>query len=654
MGAGWWRRYSDAAEGEGIDRNGVCGARWVLNATPGAGEVSDGGQAVFPADAEMVAAVKKLGEVSRVGIKRVNGEQKDRAQVTLESIGEAVISTDHEAKITFLNVVGERLTGWPVREARGRSIEEVFKVVDATTRESIPNPMHPSRQQHRPGHLPGCCILTRRDGGEIYIEDSAAPIHGRGGKVTGSVIVFRDVSEARRVAEEMMHASQHDFLTGLPNRLLLDDRLGQAIALAERHSGEVAVLYIDLDRFKQVNDSLGHLVGDKLLQSVAERLQEQVRTPDTVSRQGGDEFVVLLQEVKTKADAQVVTKRILEAVARVHSIGEDQISISASIGVSRYPADGVDAETLMKHADTALYQAKASGRGCVKFFKPAMNARAVYRRSIEADLRGALGKDEFQLHYQPTIDLKTGAIAGVEALLRWTSAGRGSVAPEMYLAWAEESGLMLPIGLWALREACRQAVSWLEEGLPAVSMAVNASATQLRDANFRNEVCRVLEETGLSPRSLELEVKETVLMQLPERALAALQSLRGMGVKVSIDDFGAGYSSLSNLKKLPVDILKIDRSFLHPQKEQLDDTSIAVAIIRMGRSLKLRVVAEGVESLEEMKFLRAQDCDEAQGFYFSAPVPADQFAAMLGKRQFSWKLKSARSRGSAVEPRKAG
>ena len=593
--------------------------------------------------------------MSKAGSKRADVEQKDRAQVTLESIGDAVISTDGVGKIMFLNVVAERLTLWPVAQARGRSIDEVFRILDATTRESVTRSMASSNESHRPGHLPGCCILIRRDGEEIYIEDSTAPIHGRDGKVTGSVIVFRDVSEARRVAEEMLHASQHDFLTGLPNRLLLEDRLGQAIALAERHSGEVAVLYMDLDQFKQVNDSLGHVVGDKLLQSVAERLQEQVRTPDTVSRQGGDEFVVLLQEVKSKTDAEVVTKRILEAVERVHSIDEHQISISASIGVSRYPADGVDAETLVKHADTALYQAKASGRGCVKFFKPAMNARAVYRRSIEEDLRRALERNEFELHYQPTIDLKAGVISGVEALLRWTTARRGAVAPETFLAVAEESGLMLPIGSWALREACRQAKSWLEEGMPAVSMAVNVSAMQLQDANFRNEVTRVLEETGLSPAALELDLTETALMRLPERAMTVLQHLRGMGVKVSIDNFGAGYSSLSHLKKLPVDILKIDRSFLHPLKEQLDDTSIAVAIIRMGRSLKLRVVAEGVESVEDVKFLRAHDCDEAQGFYFSAPVPAEEFATMLRKRQFSWKFKSVRSRGSVAETRrKAG
>jgi len=540
-----------------------------------------------------------------------------------------------------------------VGEARGQPIDAVFKILDATTREGVTRSMvTASAEPHRPGHLPGCCILVQREGGEIYIEDSTAPIHGRDGKATGSVIVFRDVSEARRVAQEMMHASQHDFLTGLPNRLLMEDRLGQAIALAERHSGEVAVLYLDLDQFKQVNDSLGHMGGDKLLQSVAERLQEQVRLPDTVSRQGGDEFVVLLQEVKSKADAEVVTKRILEAVAQVHSIGEDEISITASVGVSRYPEDGVDAETLVKHADTALYQAKASGSGSFKFFKAAMNARAVYRRKMAEDLRWALERNEFQLHYQPTIDLKSGAISGVEALLRWTSAKRGAVAPETFLEVAEETGLMLPIGAWVLREACRQAKSWLEEGLPAVSMAVNISAMHLQDGRFRSEVKKVLEETGLSPAMLELEVAETVLTELPDRARTAVQSLRQMGVKVSIDDFGAGYSSLSHLKRLPVDILKIDRSFLHPLKEQLDDTSIAVAIIRMGRSLKLRVVAEGVESLEDMKFLQAQDCDEAQGFFFSAPVPAEQFAAMLRKRQFSWKLPSGR--GGATEQRKIG
>jgi diguanylate cyclase (GGDEF)-like protein/PAS domain S-box-containing protein len=598
---------------------------------------------------ELVRALENA--IERRSIEEALFAEKERAQVTLDSIGDAVISTDIEGKITFLNPVAERLTGWAVPEACGHSTDEVFKIVDPATRETIANPMEAAIKRNRVGRLPGNCILIRRDGQEIYIEDSAAAIHGRDGKITGSVIIFRDVSMARKLVEETIHASQHDFLTGLPNRLLLEDRLGQAIALAERHLGEVAVLYMDLDGFKHINDSLGHLVGDKLLQSIAERLREQIRTPDTVSRQGGDEFVMLLQDVQTQKDAEVVAKRILEAVTAVHTIGEHQLSVTASIGVSLYPEDGLDAETLMKNADTAMYQAKASGRRCFKFFKPAMNARAAYRRSIEEDLRQALGRGELQLHYQPTINLKTGAIAGVEALLRWTNATRGAVAPAKFISVAEESGLMMPIGAWVLREACRQAKSWVDQGLPPVRMAVNASAVQLHDEGFLNEVMAALGETGLSPGVLELELTETVLMHLPERAQSVLQHLRERGVKVSIDDFGSGYSSLSHLKKLPIDVLKMDRSFLHPLNDPPDETSITVAIIRMGRSLNLRVVAEGVESAEDMKFLRAHDCDEAQGFYFSPPVPAEQLEELLKKRQFHWK-KSARSRGNSADPAK--
>jgi diguanylate cyclase (GGDEF)-like protein/PAS domain S-box-containing protein len=588
--------------------------------------------------------------IDRRSIEEALFEEKERAQVTLDSIGDAVISTDSKGKITFLNLAAERMTGWPVPEACGRRMDEVFKILDATTRETIKNPMKTATQQSRAGHLPGSCILIRRDGEEIYIEDSAAPIHSRDGKITGSVIVFRDVSMARKLAEETMHASQHDFLTGLPNRLLLEDRLGQAIALAERHTGEVAVLYMDLDGFKHINDSLGHQVGDKLLQSVAERLEQQIRTPDTVSRQGGDEFVVLLQDVHTQEDAEVVAKRIIEAVSAVHSIGEHQLYVTACIGVSLYPEDGLDAETLMKNADTAMYQAKASGRRCFKFFKPAMNARAMYRRSIEEDLRQALGRKELDLHYQPTINLRTGGIAGVEALLRWTNATRGAVAPAKFIAVAEESGLIIPIGAWVLREACRQAKSWVDEGLLAASMAINISAIQVQDANFLNDVMGVLEETGLSPGGLELELTETVLMHLPEHAQSVLQHMRETGVKVAIDDFGSGYSSLSYLKKLPVDGLKIDKSFVHPLKNQMDDTAITAAIIRMGRSLNLRVVAEGVESAEDMKFLRAHDCDEAQGFYFSRPVPAEELGEMLRKGQFHWKRMVARSQGNSSAP----
>ncbi len=581
--------------------------------------------------------------IERKAIEEALFEEKERAQVTLDSIGDAVISADAEGRVTFLNLVAERLTGWPEPEASSRQMDEVFRIVDATTREAIQNPMEDAVALNRVGHLPGNCILIRRDGHEIFIEDSAAPIHNRGGGITGSVIVFRDVSTARALAEETVHASQHDFLTGLPNRLLLSDRLSQAIALAKRRATDVAVLFMDLDGFKHINDSLGHLIGDKLLQSIAKRLTEQIRTPDTVSRQGGDEFVVLLQDIKTHEDVAIAAKRIIQAVSQVHSIGEHELYITASIGISIYPEDGLNAETLMKNADTALYQAKDLGRQCYKFFKPSMNIRAVERQTIEEDLRQALVKKEFALHYQPKMDVSTGAVVGAEALLRWTHPERGQIAPMKFIPVAEDSGLILPIGGWVLREACGQAKAWLDDGLPTTPMSINVSGVQLQDATFLHQVLAVLGETGLAPELLEMELTESVLMHLPEHAQSALQHLRNLGVTVSIDDFGTGYSSLSYLKRLPIDTLKIDQSFLHQMTGSADGTAIAVAIIRMGKSLNLRVVAEGVESAEQLAFLKEHDCDEAQGFYFSQPVAAEQFADLLRKQSICCSPMSKRS-----------
>ena len=382
---------------------------------------------------ELVRALENA--IERKAIEDALYEEKDRAQVTLDSIGDAVISADAEGKITFLNLIAERLTGWPEPEATGRHMEEVFRIVDAVTREAIPSPMEEAVKLNRVGHLPANCILISRDGREFFIEDSAAPIHDHGGRITGSVIVFRDVSTARALAEEAVHASQHDFLTGLPNRILLNDRLGQAIALANRRTGNVAVLFMDLDRFKHINDSLGHIVGDKLLQSIAKRLKEQIRTPDTVSRQGGDEFVILLQEIETHEDVAIVAKRVIHAVSQVHSIGEHELHITASIGVSLYPDDGWDAETLMKNADTAMYEAKDLGRQCFKFFNQSMNIRAVERQLMEEDLRKAILNKEFVLYYQPKIDVLTGAVVGAEALLRWEHPERGMVGPVSSSRW---------------------------------------------------------------------------------------------------------------------------------------------------------------------------------------------------------------------------
>src|ERR1700730_10931732 len=488
--------------------------------------------------------------------------EKERALVTLNCIGDAVICTDFSGNITFLNVAEEKMTGWSRQQAAGRPMAEGFRIVDATSRKTNPNPMEMAVAKNRVVYLPSNSILIRRDGFETPIEGCVAPIQDRQGRAAGAVIVFRDVSAARTMALQMAHSAEHDFLTGLPNRMLLSDRLGQAIALARRHMGKVALLFLDLDGFKHINDSLGHPTGDKLLQSIARRLVDCVRASDTVSRQGGDEFVVLLSEVKQSEDAAVLARRVLETVAKAHRIDRHDLHVTASIGVSIYPDDGLDAETPIKSADTAMYQAKANGRRSYQFFKPIMKGQAVERQSIEESLRRALERQEFVLHYQPKINLRTGAITGAEALIRWTHPTRGSVSPAQFIPVAEDCGLIAPIGAWVLREACTQARTWVNAGLPATTMAVNVSVMEFRDQDFLKRLFAVLDETGLDPRSLELELTESVLMKHAGATASILRTLRGKGVQVAIDDFGTGYSSLSYLRKFPVDALKIDQSFV--------------------------------------------------------------------------------------------
>jgi diguanylate cyclase (GGDEF)-like protein/PAS domain S-box-containing protein len=555
--------------------------------------------------------------------------EKERAQVTLNCIGDAVICTDISGDITFLNLVAEKMTGWSLPEAAGQPMAEVFRILDATSRQTNPNPMAMAVGLDKTMHLASNCLLIRRDGFETPIEDSVAPIHDREGRATGAVIVFRDVSAARAMALQLAHSAEHDFLTGLPNRMLLNDRVTQAITLAPRHMKKVAILFMDLDGFKHINDSLGHPIGDKLLQSIAKRLVECVRGSDTVSRQGGDEFVVLLSEVAQSEDAAISAVRLLQAVAEAHSIDQHDLHVTTSIGVSVYPDDGVDAETLIKNADTAMYQAKENGRQSYQFFKPAMNTRAVERQSIEENLRRALEREEFSLHYQPKIDLRKGEITGAEALLRWTHPVRGPVSPAQFIPVAEDCGLILSIGNWVLGEACRQARAWQDAGLAFGTVAVNISAMEFRNEHFLEGVFKILNDTGLNPRSLELELTESVLMKRAEATESILKTLRARGVQVAVDDFGTGYSSLSYLRRLPIDALKIDQSFVRQITTVADDTTIVTAVIGMGRSLNLRVVAEGVETQEQLAFLQAHECDEAQGYYFSRPVLPKQFAKLL-------------------------
>jgi diguanylate cyclase (GGDEF)-like protein/PAS domain S-box-containing protein len=555
--------------------------------------------------------------------------EKERAQVTLNSIGDAVLTADLSGNVTYLSGVAEAMTGWTCNEAVGHPLSEVFQIVNGAARGPTLNPMELAIQQNRVVGLTANCVLIRRDGHECAIEESAVPIHDRDGQITGAVIVFHDVSIARAMVREMSHLAQHDILTDLPNRLVLNDRLTQAITLARRNQNQVAVLFLDLDGFKHINDSLGYAVGDKLLRSVASRLSVCVRKSDTVTRWGGDEYVVLLSEVGQAADAAISASKIIAELKGAHSIGKHHLHITASIGISTYPEGGEDAETLIKNADMAMYHAKENGRDNYRLFEKEMNVLAVERQSLEADLRYAVEREELLFHYQPKIDLKTGVITSVEALVRWQHPERGLLLPGQFLPIAEDSGLILGIGRWVLREACRQMRAWLDDGLPAVPVAVNISPREFRSADFFESVHAALKHTDLDPKFLELEITEAVLMQNGASTSSALAELKAIGVRLAVDDFGTGYSSLSYLTRFSIDALKLDQSFVHNIILNLNDAVVVKTIINMGQNLKLRVIAEGVETQEQFAFLQGAGCDEGQGYYFRRPVNAYQFAKLL-------------------------
>ncbi|MGA2753319.1 MAG: EAL domain-containing protein [Terracidiphilus sp.] len=555
--------------------------------------------------------------------------EKERAQATLNCIADAVICTDMSGNITFFNPIAGSMMGWRLKDAIGRHLTEAFRIVDATTRKAILDPMAKAASEDLTGNLPLNCVLIHRDGHEVFIEDSVAPIHDREGKVTGAVIVFRDVSAARAQSEQMTHLAEHDSLTGLPNRLLFCDRVGQAISLARRHGGRAAVLFLDLDGFKRINDSLGHAAGDEFLKSLAKRLLNCVRTPDTVSRQGGDEFVLLLQDVREPVDAAVTARRVLQAVSEVRLADHPELHVTASVGISVFPDDGLDAETLIRNADAAMYQAKKNGcQGC-QFYSQELKVCTIERQFTREDLRCALEQNELTLHYQPKVDLKTGTITGAEALSRWIHPTRGMVPPGQFIPIAEESGLILPIGAWVFGEACTQARAWADAGRHAKTMAVNVSGAQFQSRDFLDGLFEILSKTGLDPGLLELDVTERVLMSDPERAVLLLKTLRDRGVQVSADNFGTGNSSLSSMQKLPLNALKIDRSFVRQITTVPGGTAAVEAFIDMARSLHLRVIAQGVETSEDLEFLWEHDCDEAQGNFFSQPVPPDQLTKLF-------------------------
>src|SRR6202166_3156539 len=401
------------------------------------------------------------------------------------------------------------------------------------------------------------------------------------------------------------------------------------MSFAARYTTQLAVMFVDLDLFKRINDSPGHAVGDRLLQEVAGRIVACVRRSDTVARHGGDEFVVLLSQVEHAEDAVFIARKILSSLSTGYLIDKKHLQINASIGVSTYPDDGHDAETLINRADTAMYEAKKLGRNNCQFFRPEMQARVLEWQSLEGNLRCALARDEFMLVYPPTIDLSSGEISGVEALLRWDHPERGQIQPLKFVPIAEESGLIVPIGQWVLLEACRQARAWMDAGLPPVRIAVNVSALQFAAKDFLSSVRAVLISTGMDPSHLELELTETVLMQDAESAVQTLRARKAIGLQLAVDDFGVGYSSFSYLRKFPLDAVKVDRSFINDISSNPDNAMILSALINIGKSLKHRVVAEGVETEEQLHFLQQEDCSEGQGYFFCRPVIAAKFAEFL-------------------------
>jgi len=560
---------------------------------------------------------------------------EDKYRRLLETAPDAMIVISESGEIVLLNVQAEKQFGYSRDELVGQNVMLIMPKGFAERPITDGSGFSEAAMMQRMGTRVELGAM-RKDGSVFPVEITLSPLESpQGILVTAAVrdITQRKKSEAQLV--EMSHSAQHDILTNLANRVVLYDRLTHAISFAQRQDKQLAVLFIDLDHFKKINDSLGHAIGDKLLQSVAGRLIASVRRSDTVSRLGGDEFVVLLSQVVREEDAAFSARKILTALSAPHQIDNTELYISVSIGVSTYPGDGHDAQSLMDSADTAMYDAKEHGRNNYQFFRPDMHARVVERQSLEASLRAALGKDEFLLHYQPKLDLKSGEIAGVEALVRWMHPDRGLIPPLQFVPIAEECGLILAIGQWVLLEACRQARAWRDLGLPAVPMAVNVSALEFLAKDFLSGVRAVLITTGIEPNMLELELTESVLMVDAESTIDTLHALKAIGVQVAVDDFGTGYSSFSYLRRFPLDALKIDRSFVRDMTVNAGDAAIVSAMIGIGKSFKQRVIAEGVETPEQLDFLQKQDCGEGQGYYFSRPVVATQFAELLksGMRQ---------------------
>lgn len=578
-------------------------------------------------DSELMAAIgNAIGlSLENIGQRESLQEGLSLLRTTLDSTGDGILVINNAGEIVNFNERFKKISNAP-DDVLDRGVSSdllphvLIQLEDPDEFQQMISKVASSEDSE------GYNTINFKDG---RVFESYHQPHRHKGEVVGRVWSFRDVTERKQSEETIRHLAYHDALTDLPNRALFSDRLTVALAQARRTGQGLAVMFLDIDRFKLVNDTLGHSAGDELLQKLAPELDRLVRQGDTVARVGGDEFTLLLTGIADRAEAETIAGRALEAVRRSRIISGQEMTVTTSIGIALFPRDGGDAETLLRNADTAMYRAKQQGRDNYQVYIPAMSAEILDRVSLEAELRRATARGEFVIHYQPQIEAATGRITGAEALLRWNHEERGLVYPAEFIAVAEETGLIIPMGEWVLRVACEQNKTWQNAGLPPITIAVNLAARQFQETNLVETISRTIQETGIAPSQLELEITESTAIQDPDLAASILRQLREMGVRISIDDFGTGYSSLNYLKRFRIDRLKIDRSFVSDLITDHNDAAIATAMIAMAHSLGLTVVAEGIETDAQLEFLLQQGCDYFQGHLLGKPVPANEFEALL-------------------------
>jgi diguanylate cyclase (GGDEF)-like protein/PAS domain S-box-containing protein len=551
-------------------------------------------------------------------------ESKKHFEVLVSTTPVGVFETDAHGACVYVNDRWVAITGIDKKNAVGNGW---LRALHPDFRERAQAQWLEAVRESRPFEMEQC--LRRPDGKDTWVLAQAHPLRDESGKIVRYIGSVTDITERKSAESRIAFLAHHDPLTELPNRVLARDRVEIAVAIAERSGHKLALIFVDLDNFKTVNDSLGHTAGDVLLREVSSRLRGCTRESDTISRQGGDEFLIVMPDVATTDAVAAAASKILDAMSLPFIIDGHELAVSISAGIAVYPDDGNDFDTLLKKADTAMYHAKEAGRNTYRFFTEQMNLDLVEYLRIQAGLRRALENGEFVLHYQPQVELATGRVVGAEALLRWNHPEMGVVPPARFIAVAEATGLIVAIGEWVLREACRQAAAWCAAGCDGVVVAVNLSAVQFKRGDLRRSVLAALEASGLDPRNLELELTESIMIGDTEIVLDAVRRIKALGVKLSIDDFGTGYSSLSYLKRFPLDKLKIDRSFIGDLTRDADDAAIVRAIIQLARSLGLRTIAEGVEDEAAVRHLRLLQCDEAQGYYFAQPMPADVLVPYL-------------------------